>query len=340
MGSKTAFVLTAAIAAIVVTAAGAGVIRGTPKNDMLRGTAKADVLIGGGGNDKLFGLAGNDLLNGGPGNDVLTGGPGADRFACGPGRDVAVVDARDSVAADCETVQGAPKPVVSVAGDEAPDLDSGNDAAFEVTLSGPTPVRVTVAYATANGTATAGSDYTATAGTLVLAPGQTSKIVSVPVIGDDDFEPDETFTLTLSNPVNATLGTATATATITNDDNAIASPGHYNGTVAGSGNIDFDVTPDGRGVTHFTLLFYMSCDNGGAGLFTITYGGTKPIRPDLTFDGGFSGTNSKDASYTVALTGKFDTATNTASGTLQEHYTFANGVQCDSGAESWTAPRQ
>ena len=212
----------AMIAAIVVASAAAGTIHGTAKNDVLRGTAKADKLFGAGGNDKLFGLAGNDVLNGGPGNDVLTGGPGADTLACGPGRDVAVVDARDRVAADCETVQGAPHPSLTVAGDSVPESDSGNQAVFEVTLAGPTPVRVSVGYSTSNGTAIAGSDYTASSGTLVFAPGQTSKSVVVPIIGDDAFEPDETFTLTLSNPVNATLGTATATGTITNDDTATA----------------------------------------------------------------------------------------------------------------------
>ena len=73
--------------------------------------AAADKLYGNGGNDKLYGLAGNDYLNGGPGNDVLSGGPGADVLACGPGRDTAVADARDKIGADCETVQGVPKPV-------------------------------------------------------------------------------------------------------------------------------------------------------------------------------------------------------------------------------------
>src|SRR3954470_19038163 len=196
----------AAIAAIVVTAAGAGTIRGTPKNDVLRGTAKPDKLYGNAGNDKLFGLAGNDLLNGGPGNDVLSGGPGADTLVCGAGRDVAIADARDKIGADCETVQGVPKPAVSVSGVSLAEGNAGTQPlSFSVSLANPTPLRVTVSYATSNGTATAGSDYTTTAGTLVFAPGGVSKEVAVPVIGDTTFEPDETLTLTISNPVNGTL---------------------------------------------------------------------------------------------------------------------------------------
>ena len=186
---------TAAVAAIVVASASAGVIRGTPKSDTLRGTAAADKLYGNGGNDKLYGLAGNDYLNGGPGNDVLSGGPGADVLACGPGRDTAVADARDKIGADCETVQGVPKPALAVAGASLAEGNAGTQSlSFTVTLANRTPLRVSVAYATANGTATAGSDYTATSGTLVFAPGETSKTVAVPILGDTAYESDETFT--------------------------------------------------------------------------------------------------------------------------------------------------
>src|SRR5262245_63231845 len=81
-------------------------------------------------------------------------------------------------------------------------------------------VQATVNYATANGTAsTADSDYTAiTATPLTFAPGTTKQTVTVLVNGDTKFEEDETFSVNLSGPVNATLGTSRATHTITNDD--------------------------------------------------------------------------------------------------------------------------
>jgi hypothetical protein len=102
-------------------------------------------------------------------------------------------------------------------------------AAFTVTLSAASSSTVTVQYATANGTATAGTcasggDYVATGGTLTFNAGETSKPVSVSVCGDSAVEGNETFTLTLSNPTNATLGTAAATGTITNDDSAGGGP--------------------------------------------------------------------------------------------------------------------
>lgn len=90
-----------------------------------------------------------------------------------------------------------------------------------VTLSQATPRTVTVSYATAAGTATAGADFTAvTGGTLSFAPGETSKTISIAVAGDTLDEDDETFTVALANPSNATIADAGATGTILDDDGA------------------------------------------------------------------------------------------------------------------------
>ncbi|MDB9534945.1 Calx-beta domain-containing protein, partial [Dolichospermum planctonicum CS-1226] len=106
-------------------------------------------------------------------------------------------------------------------------LTEGNsgtkNATFTVTLSGETFQTVTVNYATANGTATAGSDYTATTGTLIfnVNPGETSKQITVSVLGDSLFEANETFFVNLSNATNASIADAQAQGTITNDDVAL-----------------------------------------------------------------------------------------------------------------------
>lgn len=106
-----------------------------------------------------------------------------------------------------------------------PEGNSGSSTAtFTVALSNASPVAITVQYATANGTATAGSDYTATAGTLTFNPGETTKSVPVSVRGDIVVEPTETFTLNLSAPVNATIGDTQGVGTITNDDAAKVYP--------------------------------------------------------------------------------------------------------------------
>jgi hypothetical protein len=77
---------------------------------------------------------------------------------------------------------------------------------------------VTVKYATANGTAAAGSDYTAASGTLTFAAGQLSKTVHVSVKGDAAVEADETFKVLLSSAGNATISDGTGLGTIRNDD--------------------------------------------------------------------------------------------------------------------------
>ena len=90
--------------------------------------------------------------------------------------------------------------------------------AFAVTLSRPPSSTVTVDYATSDGTATAGSDYTAASGTLTFAAGETEKTVSVPVLDDAHDEGSETLTLALSNASGAYLEDGTATGTINNSD--------------------------------------------------------------------------------------------------------------------------
>jgi hypothetical protein len=84
----------------------------------------------------------------------------------------------------------------------------GGNAVFPVTLNFASTEVVTVDYATANGSALADSDYVAAAGTLVFAPGETAKTVSVQVKADTSIEGDEAFFVDLENPVNATIAAA------------------------------------------------------------------------------------------------------------------------------------
>jgi Big-like domain-containing protein/Calx-beta domain-containing protein/K319-like protein/uncharacterized protein DUF6055 len=115
-------------------------------------------------------------------------------------------------------------PSLSIADMQIPEGNSGTSTmAFAVTLSAPINRAVTVQYATHDGTATAPSDYQAASGTLVIPANATSASIPVQIIGDTVPEPDETLTLVLSNPTNATLANATATGTILNDDIAPAS---------------------------------------------------------------------------------------------------------------------
>ena len=106
-------------------------------------------------------------------------------------------------------------PSVSIADAEG---EEGEDISFTVTLSETTTVDVSVDYATSSGTATEDTDFSDMSGTLSFSAGTTSKTVTVSTTEDTSDEDDETFTVTLSNPQNATLGDATATGTIEDDD--------------------------------------------------------------------------------------------------------------------------
>src|SRR5207253_10447054 len=89
---------------------------------------------------------------------------------------------------------------------------------FPITLSGPSSRAVTVNFATADSTATEGSDYQASSGTLTFNPGETTKTISVSVKGDTVVESNELFFLNLSNPSNAVLARSQGIGTIINDD--------------------------------------------------------------------------------------------------------------------------
>ncbi|WP_022834970.1 Calx-beta domain-containing protein [Salisaeta longa] len=104
--------------------------------------------------------------------------------------------------------------------DVAEGTGSTQALTYTVTLSEPLVYDVTAAYATQDGTATAGADFASASGTLTIPAGNTTASVDVTVQGDATFEPDETFALTLANPSNATIQTGTVTTTLTNDDAA------------------------------------------------------------------------------------------------------------------------
>jgi hypothetical protein len=87
-------------------------------------------------------------------------------------------------------------------------------ALLTVTLSAPSTQPVTVNCATADGSATAGKDYTPVSGTLTFAPGQTQLTIAIPVLNDSAADGDETFTVLLSGPGGATLARAKATVTL------------------------------------------------------------------------------------------------------------------------------
>jgi Ca2+-binding RTX toxin-like protein len=166
-------------------------------------------------------------------------------------------------------------------------LNGTHPMTFTITLSSKSNSDVTVSYAFANGTATAGSDYTATPGTLTFKAGEITKTVTVNVLGDAVQEGNETLTLTLSNPVNAEIAHGVAVGTILNDD-LVGTPG---------ANV---LTAPNLGVTNgITLDYYIS---GLGGNDTLTGGNGNDLLDGGTGNDTMSGGLGSDT-YIVAQSG-------------------------------------
>ncbi len=197
-------------------------VDGDAGNDTVNGNEGNDTLFGGSGDDIMRGdgtallssTAGNDVINGQGGNDTLFGGGGADNMDGGSGNDV--VDSNDALP------EAAPVTVTVVGGSVLEGNAGTVNLPFTLTLSQASFLPITVNVSTADGSASAASDYTAISNQLVtFAPGQTTATVNVSVNGDATNEVNETVRLILSNPTNgARLQNQEAAGTITNDDAA------------------------------------------------------------------------------------------------------------------------
>jgi hypothetical protein len=156
---------------------------------------------------------------------------------------------------------GAPLPTLSIGDASVSEGDSGTTTlTFTASLSAAAASAVTVNYATANGTASAGSDYVAASGTLTFAVGQSSKTVSVTINGDTSVEADETFAVNLSAASGATIADASGQGTIVNDDVAPPLPTLSIG--------DVTVTEGNAAVT---ATFTVSLSAAATGAVTVNY---------------------------------------------------------------------
>ena len=150
-------------------------------------------------------------------------------------------------------------PTLSINNVSLPEGNAGTtNFVFTVTLSGASGQQATVAYTTADGSATGGAacggnvDYITTSGTLTFAAGTTTQTITVPVCGDLVFEPNETFFVNLSGATNTTIPAGTqGVGTIQNDDGApgtisvnssTANPTRVTEGNAGTSTVTFTVT--------------------------------------------------------------------------------------------------
>jgi Ca2+-binding RTX toxin-like protein len=161
---------------------------------------------------------------------------------------------------------------------------------FTVSLSTPVNAPVMVDYATADGTATAGSDYTAVDGTLIFAPNETEQEVRVPITGDGAVEPNESFFVNLSNPVNDVIADGQGQATILDDDADSSAAGGTSADEVFDGTDGDDVLQGGDGDDALSGAAGDDALTGGGGDDAIDGGAGDDILAggsgDDTLDGG------------------------------------------------------
>jgi len=192
--------------------------------------------------------------------------------------------------------QSAP-PTLSIGDASTSEGNSGTKGlSFPVTLSAASTSAVTVSFATANGSATAGSDYVAQSGSLTFAAGETTKTIAVVVNGDTTVEPNETFLVSLSGTSGATLADGQATGTIVNDDQSALSLSINDVTVSegdtGTTLARFTVSLSGPSSSPVTVAWATADGTATAGSDYVAGGGT------LTFPAGQA-----SASITVSVLG-------------------------------------
>ena len=192
-----------------------------------------------------------------------------------------------------------PLPSISINDVSIAEGNSGTtNAVFTVNLSAASGQMVTVSYGTADGTATAGSDYVATSGTLTFNPGETTKTITVVINGDTVPEPNETFFVNLSNAVNATMVDAQGLGTVLNDD-----------IVLPTLSINDVSLPEGNtGTTNF--LFTVSLSAPSSQIVTVSYStanGTATAGSDYVATSGTLTFNPGETTKTLAVVVNGDT---------------------------------
>ncbi|MBB3843663.1 uncharacterized protein YhjY with autotransporter beta-barrel domain [Xanthomonas arboricola] len=202
-------------------------------------------------------------------------------------------------------------------------------ATFTVSLSAASGQTVSVNYITADGTATAGSDYAARSGTLTFAPGVTAQGVAITVNGDTAVEPNETFSVGLSGASNASIARATGTGTIVNDDLVVvvgpaslpaATAGSaYSQTLSASGG----TAPYTFAITAGALPAGLTLSAAGVLSGTPTASGGFNFTATATDSGGSPTSGARAYTLTVAVATTTFPATSLPAGTAGQAYSSA-----------------
>jgi Ca2+-binding RTX toxin-like protein len=149
-------------------------------------------------------------------DDTVAEGPEFFDLSLSNAVNATIADARGHMAIPMSDASTVSQPTISAAAIAAPE--GGTTLDFLVTLNAPSTQVVSVSYNDSNATAANGSDYVAQASTITFAPGETTKVIKIPVLDDLVVEPTESFNLNLFNPVHALVGTPTVSGAILDND--------------------------------------------------------------------------------------------------------------------------
>jgi len=167
-------------------------------------------------------------------------------------------------------------------------VEGNGSAAITVSRTAGTAGSASVSYATANGTATAGGDYTSTSGTLNFVDGEASKTITVPIADDAVYEGNETFTLQLTAVTSgaAAIGTpSTATVTITDNESVPSisiADARLNEGNSGASSMLFTVTLTGATTLPATVQYAAAGNTASAGSDFLAVSGTLTFNPGET----------------------------------------------------------
>jgi hypothetical protein len=208
------------------------------------------------------------------------------------------VDGDNDGAATCDLGAFEARNQLTISGVSVTEGNSGaTDAVFTVTLSPTSTQAVSVDYATADGTAAAGSDYTAASNTLNFAPGQATRTITISILGDTDDEPDENFLVNLSNAVNADILIGQGNGAIIDDDGLSALSIHdvsVNEGDTGSSTATFTVSLSPAAAQTVTVNYATSNGSAQSGSDYTTASGLLTFQPgqtSQTFDVAILGDN-------------------------------------------------
>ena len=238
----------------------------------------------------------------------------------------------------------------SVSVDDAAATE-GSPVTFTVTLSAASGWEVTVNWATTGDTATSDTDFTAASDTLTFMPGETTATVAVATKDDTLDEPDEeTFTLTLSSPSNATLGEATATGTITDNDDP-PTLGVADAAATEGDPVEFTVTLSAAATADVTATWTASTIEGDEEKAAAADLGSPTTGPVTVPKGETTATftvataedtlDENDETFTVALSSPSSNATlatdaTTATGTIVDNDVAPNAAPSFTSSDTFT----